>query len=109
MLHYSREMADLIIESHAVLGKFLSKFDEWKLSRLQLISLFEYLEKHMKESSKTFTKYKDMLNFTKTGASLAAAVPVPHVSIAARIISVLSGLFSVFLTSTEKMKAEVEE
>lgn len=104
LLKYGREISDLIIGSHSSLSIFISMFNEWKQSRLELISHFQHLQKNLKESSGKFNKYKDMLNIAKNAAVAAVAHPV-----ASGIISVLTNLFSIFLSTTEKRQAEVED
>lgn len=109
ILHYGRELSDLIIGSHTALSVFISFYREWKNARQELISYFQQLENDLTESSKKYTKYEDIINAARTAASLAAALPIPHVSLAAKVVSLLTGLFSAFLPTSDKNKSTVED
>lgn len=106
LLEYGREMSDLIIGSHKALSLFFSFYKEWTHSRLKLINHFEQLAKELKESTKRFTRFREILNFANRGAAAFAVVPVPHVSMAARVLSIITGLFSAMFP--ERKRTDVE-
>ncbi|GBO30906.1 hypothetical protein AVEN_193978-1 [Araneus ventricosus] len=104
LIKYGRDISDMIAGSYVAISTFLDNYEQWKDFRRVTMLLFEEVEKNLSQSCHRNKRIIEVAALVGTGCKMVQYVPHVGVSVAAKVIAVLSDIVARIFSSSNSAK-----